>query len=189
VIKLADFGLARAFNYPMRAYTHEVVTMWYRSPEILLGKQRYACPTDMWSLGCIFYEMLTNNALFCGDSEIDQIFKVFHILGTPQVEDWPELPDLPDWKPNFPQFAGSGIGEQSKFPFPKSSISLIMEMLKYDPNKRVVAHDAMNSQYFESADKSIFPGSKVPLVPYYDKQKHREMALKGLVHLSEKNNL
>ena len=93
VIKLADFGLARAFNYPMRAYTHEVVTMWYRSPEILLGKQvysfdhiyflsklfqRYACPTDMWSLGCIFYEMLTNNALFCGDSEIDQIFKVYY---------------------------------------------------------------------------------------------------------------
>ena len=58
-IKLADFGLARAFGIPVRAYTHEVVTLWYRAPEILLGSRQYACPVDIWSLGPIFAEMVT----------------------------------------------------------------------------------------------------------------------------------
>ena len=61
----------------------------------------------MWSLGCIFYEMLTNSPLFAGDSEIDQIFKVFHVLGTPKVEEWPEVEKLPDWNDKFPIFAGN----------------------------------------------------------------------------------
>lgn len=60
-IKLADFGLARSFNIPMRAYTHEVVTLWYRAPEILLGTKLYATGVDLWSLGCIFAEMVCQN--------------------------------------------------------------------------------------------------------------------------------
>ena len=58
-IKLADFGLARAFGLPMRAYTHEVITLWYRSPEILLGSKSYDMAVDVWSLGCIFSEMVS----------------------------------------------------------------------------------------------------------------------------------
>lgn len=57
-IKLADFGLARAFGVPMRMYTHEVVTLWYRAPEILLGTKLYSYAVDIWSLGCIFAEMV-----------------------------------------------------------------------------------------------------------------------------------
>lgn len=77
IIKLADFGLARAFGIPVRAYTHEVVTLWYRAPEILLGISRYSTPVDIWSIGCIFAELCTKRPLFHGDSEIDQIFRVF----------------------------------------------------------------------------------------------------------------
>ena len=77
VIKLADFGLARAFGIPVRVYTHEVVTLWYRAPEILLGSQKYSCPIDIWSLGTIFAEMLNKKPLFQGDSEIDQLFRIF----------------------------------------------------------------------------------------------------------------
>ena len=77
VIKLADFGLARAFGIPIRVYTHEVVTLWYRAPEVLLGAQRYSCAIDIWSIGCIFSEMATRRPLFHGDSEIDQLFKIF----------------------------------------------------------------------------------------------------------------
>jgi cyclin-dependent kinase len=76
-LKLADFGLARAFGVPLRTYTHEVVTLWYRSPEILLGGRQYSTGVDMWSIGCIFAEMVTKKALFPGDSEIDEIFKIF----------------------------------------------------------------------------------------------------------------
>lgn len=76
-LKLADFGLARAFGVPLRTYTHEVVTLWYRAPEILLGGRQYSTGVDMWSVGCIFAEMCTKKPLFPGDSEIDEIFKIF----------------------------------------------------------------------------------------------------------------
>jgi serine/threonine protein kinase len=58
-IKLADFGLARAFGMPVRTYTHEVVTLWYRAPEILLGSKFYSTSVDVWSLGCVFAEMVS----------------------------------------------------------------------------------------------------------------------------------
>lgn len=77
VIKVADFGLGRSFGIPVRVYTHEIVTLWYRAPEVLLGSQRYSCPVDVWSLGCIFAEMATRKPLFQGDSEIDQLFRIF----------------------------------------------------------------------------------------------------------------
>ena len=76
-LKLADFGLARAFGIPVRTYTHEVVTLWYRAPEILLGLKQYSTPVDMWSCGCIFAEMATKKPLYPGDSEIDELFKIF----------------------------------------------------------------------------------------------------------------
>ena len=76
-LKLADFGLARAFGVPIRTYTHEVVTLWYRAPEILLGGKQYATGVDIWSVGCIFAEMVNKSPLFPGDSEIDELFKIF----------------------------------------------------------------------------------------------------------------
>ena len=79
-LKLADFGLARAFGVPLRTYTHEVVTLWYRAPEILLGGRQYSTGVDMWSVGCIFAEMCMRKPLFPGDSEIDEIFKIFRYV-------------------------------------------------------------------------------------------------------------
>ena len=103
-LKLADFGLARAFGIPVRAYTHEVVTLWYRSPEILLGARHYSTPVDVWSIGCIFAEMINHTALFPGDSEIDQLFRIFRVLGTPDDGMWPSVSTLPDYKAQFPQW-------------------------------------------------------------------------------------
>ena len=76
-IKLADFGLARSFGFPLKTYTHEVVTLWYRAPEILLGAKVYSTAIDMWSLGCIFYEVVHYKPLVAGKSEIEQLFKIF----------------------------------------------------------------------------------------------------------------
>lgn len=70
-IKLADFGLARTFTIPVRPYTKEVETLWYRAPEILLGSIEYSTPIDIWSVGCIFVELITKQALFQSDCEID----------------------------------------------------------------------------------------------------------------------
>jgi serine/threonine protein kinase len=84
-LKLADFGLSRCFDVPLRPYTHEVVTLWYRAPEILLGDSYYSTPVDIWSIGCIFAEMATKTPLFAGDSEIDQIFRTFRYLLSPLI--------------------------------------------------------------------------------------------------------
>ena len=76
-IKIADFGLARAFSIPNRPYTEEVATLWYRAPEILLGSIEYSTPIDIWSVGVIFVEMVTKMPLFMGDSQIDQLYRIF----------------------------------------------------------------------------------------------------------------
>ena len=103
-LKIADFGLARAFCIPLRSYTHEVVTLWYRAPEILLGLRKYGLAVDMWSVGTIFAELVNYNPLWPGDSEIDEIFRIFRTLGTPTETTWPGVSDLPDYKPMFPQW-------------------------------------------------------------------------------------
>jgi len=97
-LKLADFGLARAFGIPVRSYTHEVVTLWYRSPDVLLGSRKYSTPVDIWSVGCIFSEMVTGRPLFPGASNSDQLVRIFKILGTPTKKFWPGMMDLPDYK-------------------------------------------------------------------------------------------
>ena len=93
-LKLADFGLARAFGVPLRTYTHEVVTLWYRAPEVLLGGRQYSTGIDMWSVGCIFAEMVTKKPLFPGDSEIDEIFKIFRYVGNLACYKWLALVDV-----------------------------------------------------------------------------------------------
>lgn len=87
-IKIADFGLARSFGLPLKSYTHEVVTLWYRAPEVLLGSKIYSTGIDMWSVGCIMFELAHRKPLFYGESEIGQLFKIFKCLGTPDDSLW-----------------------------------------------------------------------------------------------------
>ena len=76
-LKIADFGLSRAIDIPVRDYTREVLTLWYKAPEVLLGSRWYSLPIDVWSIACIIAEMVTKKPLFPGDSEIDELFKIF----------------------------------------------------------------------------------------------------------------
>ena len=101
-LKLADFGLARSFAPPMRAFTHEVVTLWYRPPEVLLGSKVYALPMDMWAVGAIIAEMVSKRPLFPGGCEIDELYQIFRILGTPTEKTWPGVSALKDWNDRFP---------------------------------------------------------------------------------------
>ncbi|KAF7309499.1 Pkinase-domain-containing protein [Mycena indigotica] len=147
-LKLADFGLARAFGLPMRTYTHEVVTLWYRAPEVLLGSRHYATGIDLWSVGCIYAEMAMNGQpLFPGDSEIDQIFKIFKILGTPNEESWPGVQQLSDFKSTFPQWSPQVL-ETVVSQLDTSGIDLLAAMLTYNPAKRISAKRALIHPYF-----------------------------------------
>lgn len=97
-LKLADFGLARGIGVPIKNLTNEVVTLWYRPPDVLLGSTNYSTSIDVWSVGCIFAEMINGRAFFMGTSEADQIKRIFRILGFPKLEEWPDVEKLPDWK-------------------------------------------------------------------------------------------
>ncbi|XP_065665221.1 cyclin-dependent kinase 2 isoform X2 [Hydra vulgaris] len=153
-IKLADFGLARAFGLPMRSYTHEVVTLWYRAPEILLGTKMYSTAVDIWSIGCIFVEMMTRKALFPGDSEIDQLFKVFRVLGTPNEKVWPGVTDLKEFKSDFPKWRPQPF--QAFLPMlDENGIDLLEKMLLYSPASRISAKNAMNHPYFDDLNHNV----------------------------------
>ena len=76
-MKLADFGLSRHFKPDANIdYTNRVVTLWYRAPELLLGEKKYGPGIDMWSVGCVFAEMIFGSAMFNGETEIEQLDKI-----------------------------------------------------------------------------------------------------------------
>lgn len=151
VIKLADFGLARNMSLPLRVYTKEVVTLWYRAPELLLGVEIYGPAIDVWSLGCIFYEMLTKKVLFPGDSEIDQIFKIFQVLGTPTTDEWPALASMPHYKATFPKWVAKDLKKMLNST--EGAADLVAKLLLYDVYKRISAQDAMKHSYFDEFSK------------------------------------
>lgn len=158
VIKIADFGLARAFGIPVRVYTHEVVTLWYRAPEILMGSPRYSTPVDIWSIGCMFGEMVNRRPLFHGDSEIDQLFRIFRTLGTPTEETWQGVSQLPDYKANFPFWKGSQLHSAVKT-LDNLGMDLMQKMLIYDPVTRISAKAIIKHPYFNNLDKSVLPAA------------------------------
>lgn len=154
LIKVADFGLGRSFGIPVRNYTHEIVTLWYRAPEVLLGSQRYSCPVDVWSLGCIFAEMVTRKPLFQGDSEIDQLFRMFRILKTPTEDIWPGVTQLPDYKPTFPCWTQNNLTQQVKN-MDSASLDLLQKTLIYDPALRISAKEMLEHKYFDNIEQSL----------------------------------
>jgi len=154
ILKIADLGLGRAFTVPLKSYTHEIVTLWYRAPEVLLGTARYSTGVDMWSVGCIFAEMVRRQALFAGDSELQQLLHIFRLLGTPNEELWPGVSKLRDWH-EYPQWAPQNIARAVPT-LESTGVDLLSKMLQYDPSKRIEAKEAMNHPYFNSLDKSQY---------------------------------
>ena len=147
-LKLCDFGLSRMFSLPMGKMTHEIITLWYRPPEVLLGIENYTTKVDSWSIGCIMAEMITGKPLFPGDSEIGQLFKIFQIMGTPNEDTWPGIYKLKDFSLNFPQWKPKKI--KDLFPnFDKDGLDLMEKFLQMDPDKRITIKDALNHPFLE----------------------------------------
>jgi len=153
-LKIADFGLARAFGIPVRTYTHEVVTLWYRAPEILLGSKLYSCPVDVWSVGGIFAEMATKKPLFPGDSEIDELFKIFRVLATPTDDIWPGVTHLPDYKATFPKWRGQDLDKVVPG-LDANGYDILAAMLQYEPARRISAKAALTHPYFHDLDAAM----------------------------------
>ncbi|KAG4990766.1 hypothetical protein JHK87_024223 [Glycine soja] len=125
MLKIADLGLARAFTVPIKKYTHEILTLWYRAPEVLLGATHYSMAVDIWSVGCIF--------------------------GTPNEEVWPGVSKLKDWH-EYPQWNPKSLSTAVPG-LDELGLDLLSQMLKYEPSKRISAKKAMEHAYFNDLDK------------------------------------
>jgi len=154
MLKIADLGLSRAFTVPVKKYTHEILTLWYRAPEVLLGATHYSTPVDMWSVGCIFAELATNQPLFAGDSELQQLLLIFRLLGTPNEQVWPGVSKLPNWH-EYPQWSPKKLSSSVQN-LGADGLDLLSKMLQYEPAKRISAKKAMEHPYFDELNKAHF---------------------------------
>uniref|UniRef100_A0A8C5EAC8 Cyclin-dependent kinase 11B-like n=1 Tax=Gouania willdenowi TaxID=441366 RepID=A0A8C5EAC8_GOUWI len=162
ILKIGDFGLAREYGSPLKPYTPVVVTLWYRSPELLLGAKEYSTAVDMWSVGCIFGELLTQKPLFPGKSEIDQINKVFKDLGSPSEKIWPGYSELPAVKKmTFTEYPYNNLRKRFGALLSDQGFDLMNKFLTYCPSKRILSDEGLKHEYYRESplpiDPSMFP--------------------------------
>jgi len=153
-LKLADFGLARAFGIPVRCFSAEVVTLWYRPPDVLMGAKLYTTSIDIWSAGCIFAEIANaGRPLFPGSDVDDQLKRIYRLLGSPTEENWPGVSKLPHYK-DFPIAPSVSINAV----VPKMSTpakDLLQKHLVLNPSHRVTAEEAMQHLYFADLSPAV----------------------------------
>ncbi|KAK2709858.1 cyclin-dependent kinase 5-like [Artemia franciscana] len=148
-LKLADFGLARAYGIPVRCYSAEVVTLWYRPPDVLFGAKLYTTSIDMWSAGCIFAELANaGRPLFPGSDVDDQLKRIFKLLGTPTEETWPGHAQLPEYK-QFSMYPPAPSLSQVVPKLGPKGRDLLQRLLVCNPSHRISAEEAMQHSYFD----------------------------------------
>ncbi|KTF76684.1 hypothetical protein cypCar_00038841 [Cyprinus carpio] len=142
-LKLADFGLARAKSIPTKTYSNEVVTLWYRPPDILLGSTDYSTQIDMWGVGCIFYEMSTGRPLFPGSTVEEELHFIFKLLGTPTEETWPGITSNEEFiSYNYPRYRADCLHNHTP-------------RWLFEGKKRIAAEEAMRHPYFNCLGERI----------------------------------
>ncbi|WFD20415.1 cyclin-dependent kinase [Malassezia caprae] len=157
-IKIADFGLARMFGDPLVNMTNLVVTLWYRTPELLMGAKRYGTEVDMWSVGCIFAELLQKEPLFPGKNEADQVSRIFYLLGQPSEATWPGYSKLPSVPTRIRAPSRSQLDHRFRY-CTEATRDLLQRMLTYDPSRRITAEEALQHPYFQESPPPAHPES------------------------------
>jgi len=147
VLRICDLGSARKIQEEM-AYTPGLVTLWYRPPEILLGARTYDTSVDMWSVGCIFAELVSNRVLFKGSSDLEQITKIFSIVGAPTRKTWPTFEHLPFAKSLALPLSPGSLRDYVPL-LSDSGFDFLGKMLVNNPCARIAARDALTHVYFE----------------------------------------
>jgi cyclin-dependent kinase len=156
-IKICDFGLARGYGVPVKTYTNEVVTLWYRPPDILLGNKIYDISCDIWSAGCIFAEMLLGHPLFSGKNESEQCEQIFHLIGTPDEDTFNWLKESPEWNTGI---NGDGFTKVTRKNFlttfnqvdDQLAIDILDKILVFDPEQRICTDDLLKHPFFQDLD-------------------------------------
>ncbi|KQK15424.1 protein IMPAIRED IN BABA-INDUCED STERILITY 1 [Brachypodium distachyon] len=178
VLKIADFGLANYFdpskNHPL---TSRVVTLWYRPPELLLGSTHYDSAVDLWSVGCVFAEILRGKPILQGRTEVEQLHKIFKLCGSPADEYWKKskLPHATIFKPHCPYL--STLRDVFK-EVPENALSLLETLLSVEPYKRGTASCALTSEFFKTRPYACEPSS----LPQYAPNKEMDAKLREESH-------
>ncbi|XP_053138315.1 cyclin-dependent kinase 9 isoform X1 [Hemicordylus capensis] len=156
VLKLADFGLARAFslakNSQPNRYTNRVVTLWYRPPELLLGERDYGPPIDLWGAGCIMAEMWTRSPIMQGNTEQHQLTLISQLCGSITPEVWPNVDKYELYqKLDLPKGQKRKVKDRLKaYVKDQYALDLIDKLLVLDPAQRIDSDDALNHDFFWS---------------------------------------
>ncbi|XP_039067911.1 protein IMPAIRED IN BABA-INDUCED STERILITY 1-like isoform X2 [Hibiscus syriacus] len=164
ILKMADFGLANFYGSSRRQpLTSRVVTLWYRPPELLLGSTDYTAAVDLWSVGCVFSELLLGKPILQGRTEVEQLHKIFKLCGSPPDDYWKKarLPHATIFKPQQPY--DSSLRDTFK-DLPATAVKLIETLLSVEPYKRGTASSALVSEYFTTKPYACDPSS-LPVYP------------------------
>ena len=183
VLKIADWGLARFYQKDNTRMTNPVVTLWYRSPEILCGSRQYGPEVDMWSVGCIFGEMYTRHPILAvkdsQDSMVRQMELLYQQCGTPTGDLLKKYEGYPDWeKFKFPVKSTNRIRYRFEADpnWDDSALSLLESMLDFDPDKRLSANNALHHDYFYSEE--IVPAADLPRFDSVETARGMDVAVK-----------
>jgi CTD kinase subunit alpha len=155
ILKIADFGLARFYaKHHQLDYTNRVITIWYRSPELLLGETQYSAAVDVWSAACVMVEIFTRNAIFAGDgTELSQLEKIYNVIGTPNRQDWPGLVDMAWFELLKPTTKRKNVfSEKYGDRVSPAAFELLSSMFRYDPAKRPTAAEVLQHAYFTTEE-------------------------------------
>ncbi|XP_029464079.1 cyclin-dependent kinase 10 isoform X1 [Rhinatrema bivittatum] len=175
-VKIADFGLARAYGVPLKPMTPKVVTLWYRAPELLLGTTTQTTAIDMWAVGCILAELLAHKPLLPGSSEIQQIDLIVQLLGTPNENIWPGFSKLP-LVSQYTVRKQPYNNLKHKFPWlSEAGLRLLNFLFMYDPKKRATAQDCSESSYFKEKPLPCEP----ELMPTFPHHRNKRVAGGGM---------
>ncbi|KAK6472072.1 cyclin-dependent kinase 18-like [Huso huso] len=154
-LKLADFGLARAQSVPTKTYSNEVVTLWYRPPDVLLGSTEYSTQIDMWGVGCIQYEMVTGRPMFPGSTVKEEFHLIFRLIGTPTDETWSGITANEEFKSyRFPQYKQQPLINHVPR-LDTEGIDLLAHLLLYEAKSRISAEAALRHPYFKSLGERV----------------------------------
>ncbi|XP_010551835.1 PREDICTED: LOW QUALITY PROTEIN: cyclin-dependent kinase 12 [Tarenaya hassleriana] len=192
ILKLADFGLANIVTSRNKNHlTSRVVTLWYRAPELLMGSTSYGVSVDLWSVGCVFAEILTGGPVLKGRTEIEQLHKIYKLCGSPPEDFWEKTRLHPQTKMFKPQHSYGGCLRERFEEFPTTAVNLLETLLSIDPEKRRTSSSALMSEYFTTkpypCDPSTLP--KYPPNKEMDAKHREELQRRRRVSIKKRDNL
>ncbi|MCJ1243875.1 TFIIH complex serine/threonine-protein kinase subunit kin28 [Trapelia coarctata] len=149
-VKLADFGLARSFADPYRSMTHQVITRWYRPPELLYGARFYSGAVDVWAMGLVFAELIIRTPFVAGDTDMAQLDLICQAIGTPTEENWPGVSKLPDYIKSDRQqpIRGRDFYMATFGTVGPLGVDLLMSTVILDPRKRSTAKKFLEHKWW-----------------------------------------